>query len=428
VVIPASASDAGAIVPFAKGLRQSEQRRIVEAFTSGFYEMGAEFVWRRAMTRLRQTIAALGMDFIAEMLGRTDVKGASSAESVLTDFDTIQLAEQLGIVNTTGALKLRHAFELLSHYAGGDVDEDIPIPDALGIVRACVQFALGMEEMQVAVNFSRFRSELLSRTFAPTDPYVDQLAGSPPFFLSTALRALLAAVRSEESARLQHALENIVVVLPVVWQRLPEQDRWALGKAYAEATASGETSKVAELKRALLKVSGFDYVPENLRSTTYKRAAQEVIDAHFSFGNYEAEIKPTRHLASLGTAIPKPAVGDCVRAYLLVFLGNPYGYSFAAAPTAREQLTRLSATIWEYFLKVVLPTDENLLAALGETKPSDRFVELASELHLPTDAAGFPPNIRRLLLGATSGHANDIRKAAVSLHRQYKTGGESDAA
>jgi len=383
--------------------------------------MGAEFVWRRAMSRLRQTIGTLGMEFVGEMLGREDLTNSSSPEVALTDSETIRLAEQLGVVSSTGALKLRHAFEILAHYVAGEAgDEALPFPDALGIVHNCVKFALGSEDVQVAVNFSNFRSSLLSRTLTSSEPEIEQLAGSPPFFVSTAIRALLAAVRTEKGARQQHALSNIVVVLPAVWEHLPEEDRWAIGEAYAEASAAGETTVVADIKRALLKVRGFDYVPENLRSQTYRRLAQEVVRVHLAWGNFAAEVKPTKDLASLGTVIPKPAVPETVRAFLLVYLGNRYGCSFSAAAVAEEQLRAISTTTWDYYLRVILPADEYVLQALQLEKPAKRLSTLTSISQMPLEVDTLPPAVGRIIVSAREARSADVERNARALYRQFK--------
>ncbi len=422
VSIPATAKLASEIVDYAVGLKPSEQKRVVDALENNLFDMGAEFVWRRAMTRLRQTIGGLGMDFVAEMLGRTDLDDSSSAEAALTDVDTIRVAEQLGVVSETGAMKLRHAFETLSHHSRANVEEEFTYHDAVLIVRACVQYALGEKDLQVAVNFSRFRQSLVTQTLAPSAAELDQLAGSPPFFLSTAVRALLAAIRVEKGARLQHALNNANAVLPIVWPNLPEADKWAVGSAYAAATTSGRLDAVADLKRALLKVKGFDYVPESLRSVTYRRAAQAVIDAHFSFGNFEGEVKPTRLLASLGTAIPKAAVPEAMRAFLLVYIGNRYGYSFAAAAIAKDQLVALSATTWEYFFSVVLGSADDLLDALAEEKPATRLIELVPQLNLPKAPASLSPNTSRMVAAAQEGQEALVIRLAKDLKKAYKGG------
>lgn len=52
-----------------------------------------------------------------------------------------------------------------------------------------------------------------------------------------------------------------------------------------------------------------------------------------------------KELASLGTIFPKPAMARCIKALLLVYMGNGYGRSVAAVPIAEEQLNQVSMMI-----------------------------------------------------------------------------------
>ncbi len=91
-----STGDIQLIVNYAVALKSHEKEQLVTAFQSGHFEMGTEFLWRRAMSRLKSTIAALGMKFVGEMLDRLDIDEYSNPENVLTDYDAIKLAEILG--------------------------------------------------------------------------------------------------------------------------------------------------------------------------------------------------------------------------------------------------------------------------------------------------------------------------------------------
>ena len=60
--------------------------------------------------------------------------------------------------------------------------------------------------------------------------------------------------------------------IPTLWGRLRGPERYQVGRVYAEMTAAGQRIAAAALKRALLEVHGFDFVPETLRSDTFSRA------------------------------------------------------------------------------------------------------------------------------------------------------------
>ncbi len=402
------------LVPYAHGLQVHERDQIVRAFQSNAYDMGTEYLWRRAMSRLRSTIATLGMKFVGEMLDRKDIDEFSSPESVLTDYDTIRLAESLGIVNTTGALRLRQAFELLSHFSDPETAERLAQLEAVNIVRSCVQYVMGEHEIGLAVDFTRIRDRLVGESLQKTDSQVQQLISSPPFFLKTASRVLLASIKTKTGAALENALANLNLLLPHFWPKIGEADRWSIGTLYAEVSSTGNSIAVSGIKQALLKVSGFDYVPENLRSNTYKRAAQAVVNGHFSFNNYHLEYAPVQQLANLGTTIPRAALAECFQALLCVYLGNFYGYSFSAAPVAGSELRKITKDRWGYYLNKILQSDDVILYKLQESNPIARFIRLAqdgifAEINLTNSS------VSKMINGAVKGNEKIVKQISLRM-------------
>jgi hypothetical protein len=146
---------------------------------------------------------------------------------------------------------------------------------------------------------------------------------------------------------------------------LRRPERWQIGQAYAIIFAEGNKIAAIGLKKALLSVKGFDYVPETLRSDTFIRAAEDVLQAHEGMNNFYNEPRPMSILASLGTTIPMPAFPKCITATLAVRLGNKYGISFNAQDHASRILRRLSPNQWQYYLNECLPSDRLILEKLA---------------------------------------------------------------
>ena len=117
----------------------------------------------------------------------------------------------------------------------------------------------------------------------------------------------LIAIRKEKGVVLDHAVNNMKVLLPLIWERLTKEDRWKIGRLYRDVATDGMVTAAAGVKSALSLVRGFDYVPEDLRSNTFIAHAQKVIDTHFSMYNFYNEPKAVRELAQLGEIIPEPA-------------------------------------------------------------------------------------------------------------------------
>ena len=376
--MPADLDRIGQVLVYANNsnLSNKQQAQIVKAFEQGAYEIAAEYSWKKAITKLRKSLEKLGADFIGELLDRSDIDEFTSLEEVLTDRKAIELAEQLGIIGKTGALKLRQSLELVNHYLSGEAEDELSKTDAFNIIKTSVQYILSEQDVDVAVAFTKFRKRLLTETVNLQDGDVQQVLSAPLFYLRTVCTILLAAIKKEKGAQQEVALTNLNILIKDMWPNLADADRYTIGSAYSTVLAYGDNVATKGLKQALSKVSGFDYVPETIRSNTFKDQAKKVIDAHYSFNNFYNEVTPVKALANLGSIIPAPAFQDCIDAYLCVYLGNYYGASFEAAPTACGHLKKVSGDRWHYLFKNLIHQDQYILDHICTPEQVSRFAVL----------------------------------------------------
>ncbi|MEE3507584.1 MULTISPECIES: hypothetical protein [unclassified Pseudomonas] len=422
--LPASCSDPQDIVQYANGLNDKQKRDIARAFEHGAYDMGAEYTWRRAMVRLKSTLKTLGMGFIGEMLNDDDIDEYSNIDIVLNDYSAINLAEQLGAINSTGALKLRHALEVISHFLSDEAEknnEELSKIDAASLVGSCVRYVLGETDISIAIEFSELRNRLFSETLSLADPQIQQLLDSPPFYIKTVVSVLLSGIKNEQGAAQEHAVGNLGVLIHSIWNHIPEKDKWQIGNAYRDATAAGDISAAKGLKNALLKVKGFDYVPENLRSSTFRKAAKSLIDAHFSINNFYTEAPLVASLSKLGSSIPAPAFIECVQAYLCVYLGNSYGISHAAFPIAKAELLKIPEDRWRYYFDKVVASDEIILAKLLSDKPIKKFSTLIQDhLGFLVDSESLNTEVLKLVKALNDGNEGRVSAIARKLYDKIR--------
>jgi hypothetical protein len=395
VTIPATAVKVDEIVTYGSAtLSQRDMTSIVAGFQAQGYEMVSTFVWTKAATALKKQVATLGMEFVGEMLGRPDLDDDSDPTTAIADHEVIALAEDLGMITSTQALRLKQSLQLVTHFASKEQtpedDEAMQREEAVSLLRTCITSILGKARFEAAVKFAEFRKRLSDTDLQSTDADLTAIRNSPYFFVRTTLSVLLSLVKTSKGAMLEHAVGNTVVVVPTLWERLRQTERWQIGQAYAEVNAAGDRLASAGLKKALLNVHGFDFVPETLRSNTFTEAAARVLSAHFAFNNFYNEAEPMEVLANLGTAIPMPAFAKSMEATLAVRLGNRWGRAGSAQDAAKSVLTGLRQTQWEYYVNECLPRDRTLLDKLSsELKPIENWCVLAAkyltQIKMPKD-------------------------------------------
>ena len=368
----------------AKALTSRDIQSISMAFNAGSYEMVSTFVWTRAITGLKKQIASLGMEFVGEMLGRPDITQDSDPKTAISEYDAVSLAEDLGMVNATEALRLKHALNLVAHFSDPEnaSKEQMNVEEAVGVLRSCVTSILGNPHIEPPIQFAELRKTLEEESLLPNDLRVTQIVESPYFIQRTTLSVLLSLLKTANSAQLEHVIGNINVLLPKMWAKLGKPEKWQVGQTYAEVHAAGKHAATVGLKNALSVVQGFDYVPETLRSDTFAKAAHKLMEVHFSMNNFYNEGSSAAELVSLGSTIPKPAFPVCMTAILCVRLGNYYGIAWNAQDSANEILNALRKEQWEYYLNECLPNDKTILDKLEDPKPATRWTSLCEEFAL----------------------------------------------
>lgn len=382
-LIPRSAKTPAAVSDYAVQLSNRDKRQIVGAFDSGHFEMAINYLWSKTSTALKKELSVVGVQLLGEMLGRTDVDENDDVEDILTTADAIRIAEELGVVSPTDAMRLRHTSELVTHFSNlealdSDIEE-IDEAEAMACLKTCIKGVLGRPKVDVAKKFVEFRGALEGESLKSDDPRVEMLQSSPYFFLKLTISVLMNAAKRAHGATLEHTLANINLLVPLIWERIRDTEKWQIGRTYAGAYADGNKMVVSGLKSSLLKVKGFDFVPENLRSDTYNKAADQILIAHEGMNNFYNEALPVKNLLKLGSTIPTPALPSCMTALLCVVLGNYFGTAWSATPDAYRLLDSLSPERWAYYLSRVLPGDIRILNKLLDEKPLSNWFEVSKK-------------------------------------------------
>lgn len=342
-------------------LRTKEVATIYALYNGESYEVASETIWERAIRVLRERVLSLGLEFVGEMVGLDNMDYVRE----LPAFEVINLAAELGFINSTGKMRLSQANELVQHYRGRDIEDEMPQNESDTVIRACIQYILGYESSEISIEFGDFRNSLKHDLFEKQSQKMEMLINSPYFYKKTTVRTLINLIASTEGAEYETVSSNFSSIIEVVWESLTSDDRYFIGVTYSKYANKGELKYILTFKQALEKVHGFDYVPENLRSLSFIQAAKNIKKVHYEFNNFYKEPDAVKTLERLGNQIPKPAIKESISATLMVLLGNFYGSSNGAEDTAYKILDKLDKASWEYYMNECFPYDEDVLAKIA---------------------------------------------------------------
>lgn len=408
--IPKSANSEQ-ILHLGKQLKLMEIKPIVMLYQQECYEGASNLIWTKAMHVLRERVLSLGLDFVGEMVGIDDKNYIRE----LPSFEVINLASELGFINKSGKMRLSHANELVQHYFSNKINEEMPKSEIDSVIRYAIQYILGYDESNLKVEFVDFRNRLKSCDVSREKSMISMLKDSPYFYKKTTIRTLINLLEQTNGAEYETVVANMNEIILNIWENLMADEKYFIGMKYSGYSNTGEERYIKPLKSVLLKVHGFDYVPENLRSTTFIQAAKNLKRVHNSFDNFYNEPGAVSKLERLGTKIPKPAISESITATLMVRLGNRYGVSYGAIDKCEKILDKLSIDDWKFYLEYCMPTAEDVLYKLTYSDDiRNRWISIVNKYKLG-EVSISNKNIRSIIASAEKDDKIDIKNNAQTL-------------
>lgn len=389
-------------------LSQNEIAKIKKAYVSELEDMAAEFLWSRTISILKQNIMRFGEEFIAETLD----KNPNDIKENISQFEVINLAFELGFINNVAKIELLHYSEIINYYICSDDPEDeFPTTKFPDLLRICIKYVLGAGKTEFEGSLTPFRDQLKSTHLDRS--ICEEIRIAPYFYKKTVNKLILnLAKNTKDSAEREVILSNMVMILTDLWKDLESEDKWLIGREYAQANNEGETNLIKALRKILLNVKGFDFVPENLRSNSYIKMANQLLNAHYQYNNFYNEPVYVKQLFNMGESIPVPAIGTCMTAILACKIGNQYGVAKSAQETLDSLLGKITEARWEYYVSKVLPTDEVILLKLSEAYSSKNWKNIVEKYNLKSEMTSIR-EVQELL------ELKNIKKAAKALLERY---------
>lgn len=343
-------------------LSETDIRQLHKAFAAELFEMAVEYVWSRAINQLRMSLLSFPNELILSLLGITD----AGMLMTLPENFTIDLAYETGIIPQEGKSDLINSNELISSYDYNNSMMDKSAADF--ILKTVFAYIFSKRIDFRKTGFYDYLLSLKQRTAIPQGfSYYHQK------ITVRSLLYLLSEKNPEERNRNIGALLDEVV--PMFWSELSAEDRWLVGRNYTEAVVNNDTFRIAVLKNTLLKSKGFDYVPDTISTVSYVNAAKRIIANHNTHYFYNTDAEAINYLSSLGSAIPKDAIGICISALLSVKLGNQYVHSEEAQPKVDQMIAKIKEEDFMLYFQEYLPKDEEILHHLQYDYCISRFLE-----------------------------------------------------
>jgi hypothetical protein len=270
-------------------LSEREQKAILVNFESGLYDVAAEFIWRRAISILKDRLMIFGDEFIADMLG---YEKEISIDRV-SEQEIIELNYDIGFLKKSAKMELLHHSEQINMYSSRESQmiEQVTINknQSRTLINNCIEFVLADLTEYKTLEFTNVRDLLRSKILTADSIEVQNLLYAQYFHQRTVFRSLLNMAKTEKQEEKEFVFHNMGVIVPQIWSSLAETDKYTFGTVYAEIANTDRKEFIKAMKTILLNVRGFDYVPENLKSRSFINVAKNLMSIHNGINNFYNE-------------------------------------------------------------------------------------------------------------------------------------------
>jgi len=360
-------------------------------FDGGFYDHSLLDIWNAAVNNLRRRVEAYGTDLwesvVKDESGRKkyDKNGETHAErwSGVDDLVLISGATRLGLLNKKAGKALEMINWMRNHASPAhDSDHKVEQEDVIGLA-LILQKNLFEAEMpdpghSVSTLFDPVKSKVLKSDKLKL--LADQIRGLKPADLRVAFGFLLDLLCKGDAP----ALDNATELLPVAWEKAPEELRKAAGLRYhglfldPTSDTSSDQGAATRVLDFLTEAEGIRYIPDAARARLYRRAAKKLADAKDTSYGWSDEEKAAATLAQFGPWVPTVAFEEVYQEILSVHCGNYWGRSKAHAtlgPFLESLNTNQVRQVARMFVE-----NERVQEELSQGKPRGHAVDLLAKL------------------------------------------------
>lgn len=358
-----------------------------QLYDNGFHAYSLLGLWNAAVHNLKRRVEAYGTDLwisvVKDEAGRKkyDKDGDTIADrwSGVDDLVLIAGASRLNLVDRKGG-KALEMINWTRNHASPAHDSDSPVGPsdvvALAMLLQANLFDMPMPDPghSIAGLFEPVKTIALDQ--ANTDYLSDQIRG-----LSIAdLRNAFGFLMDMMCAGVAPAAQNATILLPIAWEKAPEDIRKTAGLRYHNVTLDPNTDTSVDkamqtrLLDFLTNVGGLKYIPDAARARIYRHAARLLAKAKDQSYGWSAEEAAARTLAQFGAWVPNIAFEEVYQEIVAVYCGNHWGRS-GAAEILDTYINALNTDQVRRLIAIIISNDR-AKAEIFQDKPKKQAIYL----------------------------------------------------
>jgi len=320
--------------------------------------------WNAVVHDIRIKIMHRSLDlFNKEMSHLKDVKEYEDFQNNVTDYDLIEGAYKIGVLDWEGRKLLQQARETRNIFDGHPKSSDPTLFKVFNMIADCNRYVLSQPYPMPIIDIDQYIQTMDSSNYNQNEIAVEQALSELPEIYKQELTNKLFGVYIKDNASTT-LRANIEFTYPILWKLLSKVIRQQIGKRFDQLIVEGNSDKIEWATDLLSFVEGFRYVSEPSRRIIYDPIIKELED---NLDDWGVEGEAMKKLERLGTVIPSDLIERMVKAMTLTYVGYKGSsmyyarsnfYSNSAAPRISRMFETFDINAVDAFIKTIKETQK----------------------------------------------------------------------
>lgn len=306
--------------------------RMCVAVATGLFDSAINYAWNTAVLELRRRVREFGLHVIPQIIGRAfDEKALIE----LKDAELLDLCVSLNLITEDGFFFLSQCREVRNNFSAahppmGALDDR----EFILFLSRCVKYALAATSNPKGIDVHVFLATVKGGRFSESQKqvWIDRIAethDAQQEMVFGTLHGIYCDPASAEEARL-----NALDIMRGFAQELSPKVRAILVDRHNDYLARGEMQRHIASRRFLESLGLLGVLSDPERHAIISNACKKLLSVHHALDNFYNEPPFAERLLeiSLQGPIPESIQSEYVEAVVTCAVGNPYGYSWEAAP------------------------------------------------------------------------------------------------
>ena len=371
-------------------LRGNLIARMCVAVSTGLFDGAVNYAWNAAVLHLRNKVRNFGLPVVAQILQK-DFEDKHLAE--LQDSELLELCLKLDLITEDGFFFLDQCRDVRNNFSAAHPSVgELNDREFVTFLNRCTKYALAESSSPRGVDIAAFLSAVKGPRFAEgqCNIWVGRL-GATHAAQRQLLIGMVHGVYCDPSTPEEGRL-NSLELCRALHSRFTADIRSDLINRHSEYLAKGDTQRHTASQQFFEKLDLLGMLNESERHTVISKAVDSLWKAHQAMNNFYNEPPFAERLCQLAlqAALPETVKEEYVKAIVGCYVGNGYGYSWAAEPFYEKMIRAFSPR--EVTIMVQIPEGTNVVAGSIERDGSckSRFRKALTLI----DAASVPSGVK----------------------------------